>query len=95
MDRREILKGAFEGMLLAATGNAVFAAEDGNQQATSHSSGSIDQSGRVTANNTVGRRTKGDFVPSAATGTDNKSALQQVLNAVSTSGANSRMKCNF
>ena len=86
MDRREILKGAFEGMLLAATGNAVFAAEDGNQQATSHSSGSIDQSGRVTANNTVGRRTKGDFVPSAATGTDNKSALQQVLNAVSTSG---------
>jgi parallel beta-helix repeat protein len=36
MDRREILKGAVEGLILAATGNAVFAAENTNQQATSH-----------------------------------------------------------
>src|ERR1019366_3472708 len=36
MDRREILKGAVEGIILAATGNVVFAAEDANQQATSH-----------------------------------------------------------
>jgi len=36
MDRREILKGAVEGLVLAAAGNAVFAAENANQQVTAH-----------------------------------------------------------
>jgi len=34
MERREMLKGTVEGLILAATGNAVFAAEDQNKNAT-------------------------------------------------------------
>ncbi len=36
MDRREMLKGAAGGLILAAAGNAVFAAEDAKQQHAGH-----------------------------------------------------------
>ncbi len=36
MDRREILKGAAAGLMLAAAGNAAFAAEDAKHQHTGH-----------------------------------------------------------